>query len=123
MTRDVHDVDEHPVAVFVHAGEGCKKALTATAAIECLKKTPWKSTYPPPADALRVHFYCKHRCSENHPPAQAGRGASQAIVNFILCKVLKENDKPLHRLRPLQGGVSEKGTDLNGTYLTANRLI
>jgi hypothetical protein len=47
LTRDVHDVDEHPVAVFVHAGEGCKKALTATAAIECLKKNAMEKHLSP----------------------------------------------------------------------------
>jgi hypothetical protein len=34
---------------------------------------------------------CNSECGANEPAAQAGHGKSQAIGNFILCKVLKGN--------------------------------
>jgi len=99
------------------------------------KKTMQKITYPPPADALYVLFFCKSARNANDPPDQAGRGASQAIGHFTMCKVLRRNAARLHSDRKSaregstaqspgfigrkigkrrKGGIFEKGKDQFG---------
>jgi len=60
------------------------------------KKIIWKTTYPPPADGPCVLFLCKFKSSASDPAAQAGRGASQAIAHFTVCKFWKRSAARLH---------------------------
>lgn len=64
--------------------------------IDLIKNIASKSTYPPPADGPCVLFLCKFKSSASDPAALAGRGASQVIAHFIVCKFWKRSAARSH---------------------------
>ncbi len=88
--------EQYITVSFLVLGDSTKCGPGAISQSALARKPGRKSTYPPPADGVRVLFLCKPRCSANEPAAQAGRDALRVTGSFTDCKVLKRSAGRLH---------------------------